>query len=328
VSLIDAYDAALFDLDGVVYLGPAAVPGAADGIRALRQHGVRVGFVTNNAARPPVAVAEHLEDLGVPADVVDIVTSAQAGARMLAAHLPAGATVLIVGTPALAAEVAAVGLSPVMEANDTPDAVIQGYDPTMTWPRLDVACRAIQGGALWFATNTDSTRPTDTGLVPGAGAQIAAVQVAVRPAPLVAGKPYPPLLQETVRRLGSGRPIFVGDRIDTDIMGANAVGMDSLFVFTGAHTKADLVLVDESGRPTHIGYDLRALMMEPRELVLGEGSARCRGQVATISAGEISLAAVPTTLEEQLDALWAVLALVWQHPGVDASVVDHLDLVP
>ncbi|HSN43338.1 MAG TPA: hydrolase, partial [Propionibacteriaceae bacterium] len=112
-------------------------------------------------------------------------------------------------------------------------------------------------------------------------------------------------------------------------MGANAVGMDSLFVFTGAHGKADLLEVDESGRPTHLGFDLRALLDEPRELELaGDDTARCRDQVAVLSGDTITLEVVPTTRDAQLDALWAVLALLWSRPGVDGSVAGRLDLIP
>ncbi|MGO4958140.1 HAD-IIA family hydrolase [Luteococcus sp. Sow4_B9] len=327
-ALVETYRAALFDLDGVVYLGPSAVPGAAEGIQELRHRGTQIGYVTNNAARRPATVVEHLTELGVPAELADVVTSAQAGARMLTEQLPAGSRILVVGTQALADEVAAVGMAPVWTLQDEPVAVIQGYDPQMTWPRLDDACRAIQGGAAWFATNTDSTRPTDTGLVPGAGAQIAAVQVAVTTQPLVAGKPCTPLLEETMRRLGTSEAIFVGDRLDTDVMGAVAVGMDSLFVFTGAHGKADLLAADESCRPTAIGHDLRALLAPARIAELGESEARCNGVRARVENGRVRLDDIPSEREGQLDALWAVLQLVWRDTTLDADVVNQLDLLP
>ena len=327
-ALVDEYQAALFDLDGVVYLGPAPVVGAPEGIQQLKDRGTQVGFVTNNAARPPQVVVDQLVGLGVPAELSDVVTSAQAGARMLADQLPADSTVLVVGTEALAAEVEAVGMRPVTSSADAPEAVIQGYDPQMTWPRLDDACIAVQGGARWFATNTDSTRPTDKGLVPGAGAQIAAVGFTVRTTPQVAGKPYPPLLLETMRRMGTERAIFVGDRLDTDIMGAVAVGMDSLFVFTGAHGKRDLVEAGPDARPTHIGFDLRALL-EPARTVEREGDVvRCGEQEASLTDGTIRLAAIGEDQAGQLDALWAVLQLVWEHPEADAAVVEQLSLLP
>lgn len=326
--LVDGYEAALFDLDGVVYLGPTAVEGAPEGIAALKEHGTRIGYVTNNAARPPQVVVDQLTHLGVPAVLADVVTSAQAGARMLRDQLPQGSRVLVVGTQALADEVSAVGMVPVLQSSEEPVAVIQGYDPQMTWPRLDDACHAVQAGASWFATNTDSTRPTDKGLVPGAGSQIACVQATVTVAPQVAGKPCPPLLLETLRRLGTEKAIFVGDRLDTDVMGAVAVGMDSLFVFTGAHGKRDLVAAGVDARPTAIGYDLRALLAEPRTAQVTGDSATCGEQVARVVDGAVMLDTVPSEREAQLDALWAILQLVWATPGLDASIVEKLDQLP
>lgn len=324
--LVDAYEAALFDLDGVVYLGPAPVEGAPEGIAALRELGVQVGFVTNNAARPPQVVVDQLTGLGVEAHLSDVVTSAQAGARQLAEALEPGSRVLVVGTQALADEVEAAGMVPVWSREDRPSAVIQGYDPQLTWPRIDDACHAIQAGARWFATNTDSTRPTDVGLVPGAGAQIAAVRVAVTQEPTVAGKPCTPLMEETMRRMGTRQAIFVGDRLDTDVQGAVAVGMDSLFVFTGAHGKQDLLQAPEDQRPTTIGHDLRSLLEPARRATLDGEEARCRDQQALIVDGRIHLDQVPTGREEQLDALWAVLQLAWD-TGADAGVLDRLDQV-
>ena len=328
MSLVDEYTAALFDLDGVVYLGPAPVEGAPEGIRELKERGTKVAFVTNNAARKPQVVVDQLVALGVPADLSDVVTSAQAASRMLADHLPAGSIVLVTGTEALADEVRAVGLAPVSDLAQQPVAVIQGYDPNMTWQRLDLTCQAIQAGAQWFATNTDSTRPTEKGLVPGAGAQIAAVQTAVTVSPLVAGKPCPPLLLETLRRLGTERAIFVGDRLDTDIEGAVAVGMDSLFVFTGAHGKADLLAAGPGCRPTHIGYDLRSLLEDPHAVEVTGTQARCGAQKAELLGGEVTLlGAPPVGREAQLDALRAVLALVWGNDGASFSTPELLDEV-
>lgn len=327
--LIDAYDCAMFDLDGVLYLGPAAVPGAAEAVTQLRRDGVRLGYVTNNAARTPATVAAHLRDLGIPAEVDDVVTSSQAGARMLATELPPGAKVLIVGTQALADEVALVGLTPVWSSADQPTAVIQGYDPGMTWPRLDDACYAIQAGARWYATNTDANRPTDRGRVPGAGAQIGVVATSVQGTPRVAGKPCRPLMDETIVRLDATRPIFVGDRIDTDIVGAFNVGMDSLFVFTGTHGKRDLLEATPQGRPTHIGYGLEALLQPARQLdQVTPAAASCRGQRAVRQGRTLSLETSPATRDEQLDALWALLHLAWRDGGDFEEASAQLDLLP
>ena len=327
MSLIDTYDAALFDLDGVVYLGPEVIPGAAESISELRKQGVRVGFVTNNAARAPKAVAEHLTELGVEAAEGDVVASSQAVARLMASRLPAGAPVLVVGTRALADQITAVGLAVVNSSADAPMAVVQGYDPNMTWPRLDDACHAIQNGAEWYVSNTDATRPTNKGLVPGAGPMMDVVASAVDATPIIAGKPYPPLMEETVIRLGASHPLFVGDRIDTDIMGASGVGMDSLFVFTGAHGKQDLLDAPENGRPTHIGHDLYAMLAPARSVEVNNDRATCAGVTATVVDGVVELSGVPAERDEQLDALWAVLQLVWHQEAEGQSAADRLDKI-
>lgn len=318
MTLISNYDAALFDLDGVVYLGPEVVPGAAESISQLREQGVRVGFVTNNAARTPQQVADHLTELGVEASADDVVTSAQAVARLMANELPAGSPVLVCGSRALASEVTAVGLAVVNSSADAPVAVVQGYDPTLNWADFDDACYAIHQGAQWFVSNTDANRPTNKGLVPGAGAMMKVVGSAVDAEPSIAGKPYAPLMHETITRLQAERPLFVGDRIDTDIMGAVGVGMDSLFVFTGAHGKADLLAADESGRPTHLSYDLAGLHAAARQAEVSEGRATCHDQVAVVRDGQVQLDQVPTDRDAQLDALWATLQLVW-HQGADGT---------
>ncbi len=327
LSLIDRYDAALFDLDGVVYLGPEPVPGAAEGIAELRGRGVRIGFVTNNAARPPRAVVDQLVGLGIRCDLDDVVTSAQAGAAMLATHFRPGSLIYIAGSDALADEVRAVGMTVTRNWRERPVAVIQGYDPATAWETLDGACLAIQRGAQWFATNSDLTRPTDLGLVPGAGAQLNVVRAAVDAEPLEAGKPSPPLLQETMRRLNAERPIFVGDRLDTDILGANRVGIDSLFVFTGAHGKHDLVEADDDLRPTWIGHGVPALLRPAREAAWDGDTCRVGNQRARMDDNRVHLAAVPAADEDQYDAVWAILQVAWRHPGADTGVLDRLEAV-
>lgn len=327
--LIDDYDAALFDLDGVVYLGPAPVPGAPEGLARLREHGTHIGFVTNNAARPPQVVVDQLVRLGIEASTEDVVTAAQAGARLLAEQLDAGSLVFVAGARALVDEVEAVGMRTTRDWRDQPDAVIQGYDPEIAWSTLDGACHAIQHGARYFVTNSDMTRPTDVGLVPGAGTQIAVVTATTKATPIEAGKPCPPLLHETVRRIGAQHPIFVGDRLDTDIEGAHNVGMDSLLVFTGAHGKRDVAAAGPEARPTHIGLDLRALLGEPR-VARREGDAcTVNGRTARVHDGTIVLDDVPHDQEAQFDALWALLQLAWEDGGLDTGqALDQLDLVP
>ncbi|RCK71455.1 HAD-IIA family hydrolase [Desertihabitans brevis] len=309
-TLASRHDVVLLDLDGVVYLGRSPVPHAADSLHRLRNQGAGVGFVTNNAARTPEEVAAHLVELGVEAAPEDVITSAQAGARLLADQLPEGSTVLVLGTAALHREVEALGLRVVDSADDAPAGVIQGYDPQLAWPRLNEAAHAVQRGAVWVATNTDTNRPTDRGLVPGHGTAVAAVRAAVDVDPLVAGKPSPPLLQEAVRRTGASRPLFVGDRLDTDVAGARAAGMASLLVLTGSHGVPQLLAAPPDARPDHLAADLRGLLDPVPEVDLGDDVARCGDAVVRLTGGRL-VVDQPVPPEQQVPAAWAAARLCW-----------------
>jgi glycerol 3-phosphatase-2 len=308
-AVIDAYDAALFDLDGVVYLGPAAVPGAADALRRLRERGTRVGFVTNNAARSPEDVAVHLVELGIPASAADVVTSGQAAAHLVLHRFGRGARVLAVGGEGVIAALEEADLVAVSSADDSPVAVIQGYGFELTFQQLNEAAFAIQRGAHWVATNTDSTRPTDRGLAPGNGAAVAAVGMAVSAQPEVAVKPYRPLLDETVARLGAQRPILVGDRLDTDIAGAAKAGLDSMLVLTGSHGPSELCAATPEERPTHLGYDLCALLAPGLLVQPIPNGFRCGSASARLAAGRVELEGAEAWA---IDALWALAHLTWQ----------------
>ncbi|HET9117599.1 MAG TPA: HAD-IIA family hydrolase [Pseudonocardiaceae bacterium] len=261
---LDGYDAVLLDLDGTVIRGAASVPEAPDVINELRQAGRALLFITNNASRAPAEVARQLVDLGVHTVPEEILTSGQAAVELLANQLPAGAAILVIGSAALAAEVGSAGLRPVTEVSDQPVAVVQGHSPDTGWARLAEACLAIRGGALWIACNVDRTLPTERGLLPGNGAMVAALQAATDREPIVAGKPARLLLDTAVDRTGAQRPLVVGDRLDTDIAGARAAGLDSLLVLSGVSDAAGLLAAPPEQRPSYLGADLRVLR-EPLE---------------------------------------------------------------
>ena len=227
------HDALLVDLDGTVYAGPDAIPGAVEALEAARGRGQTVSYVTNNASRAPGAVSEHLTSLGLTVTDDDVVTSAQAGAAVLAQRCEAGARVLVVGTEALADEVRAVGLEPVRSADDEPAAVVQGHNPDTDWRQLAEASLALGRGATWVACNVDPTLPSDRGILLGNGSMVAALRTATGREPEVAGKPAAPLLRQAVERVGASTPLVVGDRLDTDIEGGHAVDAETLLVLTG-----------------------------------------------------------------------------------------------
>ncbi|QFZ22329.1 HAD-IIA family hydrolase [Saccharothrix syringae] len=260
--LLDRYDALLLDLDGTVYRGREAVPGAVEAVAAAREHGVGVRFVTNNASRSPSDVAGHLTELGFHAALEEVSTSAQAGAAMLLDLVPPGTRVVVLGTDALAEEVRSRGFEPVRSA-DGAGAVVQGLSQELGWRELAEACVAIRAGARWVACNVDATLPTERGLLPGNGALVAALRTATGVEPLVAGKPATPLLEQAAKSVGAQRPLVVGDRLDTDIAGAVSAGMDSLLVLTGVSTEEEARLLPEDRRPTHVAPDLSILHRLP-----------------------------------------------------------------
>ncbi|MGB6161811.1 MAG: HAD-IIA family hydrolase [Pseudonocardiaceae bacterium] len=258
-ALLDGYDAVLLDLDGTVIRGAEAVPEAPDVINEWRQAGRAVQFITNNASRAPDEVAKQLTALGVRTAADEVVTSAQVAVALLAAQLPAGSAVLVVGAEALIAEVRSVGLRPVFAVSQQPVAVVQGHSPETGWTRLAEACLAIRDGAIWVACNVDLTLPTERGLLPGNGSMVAALRAATDREPTVAGKPARPLLDMAVDRIGARQPLVVGDRLDTDIAGARAAGLDSLLVLSGVADVGTLLAAPPEQRPGHLGADLRAL---------------------------------------------------------------------
>lgn len=313
--LQDDYDALLLDLDGVVYAGGAAVPHAVSALVAARAAGLRLAFVTNNASRTPEAIAEQLCSLGVEALPSEVASSAQAAGRLLT-DLPPGAPVLVAGGPGLWAAVEAAGMRPVRAASDAPVAVVQGYAPEVGWLALAEVTVAVRAGARWIATNLDATIPSERGILPGNGTLVAAVSAALGRGPdAVAGKPQRPLHDEAVQRTRSSRPLVVGDRLDTDIEGANAVGADSLLVLTGVCRPADLVVAAGPRRPTYLGLDLRALTEAARP-----ASAGAPGWRATADTDLITLSGAG----DPVDALRAVLALSW--PIVDDGGAPRVEV--
>ncbi|HWB35452.1 MAG TPA: HAD-IIA family hydrolase [Rugosimonospora sp.] len=322
--LVDGYDLLIFDLDGVVVLGSEAVPYAVEAVNRLYAEGRRVAYATNNASRSPVQVAALLGGLGIGAVPDEVITSPQAAAELLAGRLPAGAKVLVVGSGALADEVAAAGLEPVWHADDGPVAVVQGYDAGVGWAQLAEGCVAVRAGALWVATNADRTLPSPRGPLPGNGALVAALATALDRQPdEIVGKPAPGLFAQAARRVGAGTPLVVGDRLDTDIEGAVRAGMPSLLVLTGVATPADLLAAPPSQRPSHVAADLRGLFTAGGTAALlpgDSGAGRAEGNGWRVRRHEhgIELSGDGTPV----DALAVLCAVAWGTPGVDPDAIS------
>lgn len=258
--LAAAYDAILLDLDGVVYRGREPVPGAAGSLRRLREAGLRIAFLTNNSSRTPEAIAQHLTSLGIPGSADEIVTSAEATARLLAHRGTASA--FVVGEEGLRAAIAGAGVRLVDDgaADDgAVDAVVVGLDRHASYERLRDAAILVDRGARLVATNPDGSYPTAEGTRwPGAGALLAVVVATTGADPEIVGKPHAALFEAALERTGGSRPLVVGDRLDTDIAGAMALGWDSALVLTGISTAEDLR--DTPWRPTYVLDDLRGLL--------------------------------------------------------------------
>jgi hypothetical protein len=196
----------------------------------------------------------------------------------------------------------------VRSADDDPVAVIQGYGFDLRWQELNEAAIAIQRGADWVATNVDPTRPTDRGLVPGNGAAVIAVKMAVQVEPEVAGKPFRPLLDDTVERLGAHHPLFVGDRLDTDIAGAVNAGLDCMLVLSGSHRAEELLAAAPGERPHHVGEDLRALLRPALVATQTNGEFRCRQATAAAVDGRLIVNRNGST---RIEAIWAAAHAMW-----------------
>jgi HAD superfamily hydrolase (TIGR01457 family) len=305
-TLLDRHDLILADLDGTLYQGREAIPGAVEAVRAAGDRGVRTLYVTNNAARSPGDVAAHLAELGYPAEAADVATSSQAAAALLAEQLPDGAKVLVVGTAALVAEISEAGLTPT-DAADGATAVVQGLDPQLRYATLAEACIALRAGAVWVACNVDPTLPSERGPLPGNGSLVAVLRTATRLEPQVAGKPAPALMQTAARRVGADAPLVVGDRLDTDIQGGRAAGFPTLLVLTGVSDAAELLAAPPEARPDYVGADLAALDLDPDDLALGSRPGW------TVAGGPDGL--VLSGAGDPLDALRALCVRHWDTGG-------------
>lgn len=322
-ALCRVHDVALLDLDGVVYVGADAVPGAREGLVAAEEAGMRVGYLTNNASRRPAVVADHLRELGMPvADDDVVITSAQAVARLIRDEVGAGATVLVAGGEGLLHCLQEVGLRTTHALDDSVDAVVQGFSADLAWTDLAEVSYAVHSGVPWFASNADLTFPTARGTAPGNGSLVQAVANATRRRPVVAGKPERALFEESLERLAPQAPLMIGDRIDTDIEGAVGAGIPSLAVLTGVSSLQDLADAPTGSRPDFVGPDLRSLLVAHPRVDVSEDRATCGA--ATVRREGDALAVEDAG--EALHLARAVVGLAWHLADETGSVPRVLGL--
>ena len=261
-ALYTNFDAALLDLDGTAYSGKLPIEHAATAAEEAREAGLKIGFVTNNASRTPLTVAEQLKELGFKAEPKDIMTSAMDVIAVMSEHLDEGASVYVVGGEGLRQALREAGYVLVDSADEVPAAVVQGFDASVTWTQLTEAAFALQRGAQYFATNLDATLPQERGFALGNGALVRAVSYATRKRPVAAGKPEPGIYQRAAELLDSENPIAVGDRLETDILGAVAAGIPALHVLTGVHDARAVICAPRGQRPSYLAMDMRGLLEE------------------------------------------------------------------
>lgn len=261
--------ALIIDMDGVLWHGITPLPGLADFFQTLRALNIRFILATNNASLTQAQYVTKLAALGVTVAQHEILTSAMATAFYLAEHNnPATTRVFVVGEegatqPLIECGFTLTGLYEIKKDNDPSqkgaDIVVCGKDQTLTWDKLATATLNIRAGAQFIATNADTTLPTEHGITLGNGAILAALQVATGVTPISIGKPEPIMYQQAMLLLGSdpSETIAIGDRLETDILGAVRAGIRSVMVLTGISTEDDLKT--STYRPTWVMQDIIAV---------------------------------------------------------------------
>ncbi len=315
---LDGVDLLLADLDGVVYAGPSALPYAVESINRAQQT-LRVGYLTNNASRTDAAVAAHLTELGLTVAPEDVVTSPQAAVVVLESLVDAGSKILVVGGDGLVDELQKAGFAVTRSADDDPAAVVQGFAPEVGWKDLAEAAFALQtrpgqDELPWIATNTDWTLPQARGIAPGNGTLVSAVHTAVGRLPVVAGKPERAIFDAAVARFTASSPLFIGDRLDTDILGANRAGMPSALVMTGIDRAKQVLAAPEGSRPSYLLGDLRELF-EPYRHAHTSTEKRSGDTLVTVGAAVVRIhdnhVDIDRAGDRSIDLLRAGAAAIW-----------------
>jgi HAD superfamily hydrolase (TIGR01450 family) len=327
--LAEAFDLALVDLDGVARRGDQPIEHATESLTAAK-NSMRIVFVTNYTALTLDQVTTQLGTLGIECSNDDVMTASVACAALLKTKLQPGAKVLVVGGLGLVEAVQAAGFQVILStepeaADQKPEAVAMGFDPSVTWYDLAEAAFAVQNGAWFVATNLDKSLPRPRGNAPGNGAMVGAVTAATGVQPMCDGKPSPAMYQLVVQRTGAKHPLAIGDRLDTDLGAARAANIPGLHVFTGVSSARDAVLAKPEYRPSFIGADLRTLFethVAPQEgpdgwWVSGQRSARVSDN------GELELDAQGAV---GIDVVRAACAAAWA--AADAGVEVNPASVP
>jgi glycerol-1-phosphatase len=310
--LAQRFDCILFDLDGVLYRGSQAIKGASETMKTLVTMNIGRSFITNNASKTPAQVAAHLRELGIDAAPIDVATSPQSAVQVLEDFVAQGrvsarARVYVVGGEGIEWALHDGGFESTRDPEGC-QVVMQGFGPLVSWSELAEAAYLVANGALWIATNLDSTFPTDKGIAPGNGSLVNAVAAAAGRGPDgVGGKPAPALLEFALEQSGAHYPLMVGDRYDTDIAGAIAVGIPSLLVLSGVCDAQEVWISDL--RSHYLAEDVTALIETYPDIDLHGDSATCEGAIATLNRADRS---AKVSGGSEINGLRALDALKWQ----------------
>jgi len=321
VNVLEGVDAVLADLDGVVYKGADPIPHAVESLQRVAADGIRLGYITNNASRTDAQVAEHLSSFGLTVSAADVVTSPQAAMRILTTLVGPGSPVLVVGGIGLVSEVEKAGLVVTRSADDRPAAVVQGFAPDVGWTQLAEASFALHDPAVhWVATNTDWTIPVARGIAPGNGTLVSAVHTAVGRLPVVAGKPEKPIFELAVERFGAQNAVFIGDRLDTDTLGAQRAGLRAIHVLTGIDRAKQLLAAPKDSRPDFILDDLRQLFEPyPVTVTSKDGTETRVGSAVVRMTGHV--VRVVSSGDSSIDLVRAGTAAIW-NSGLSIHALD------
>ena len=245
LARLRAAKAFIFDMDGVLYRGSDPLPGVSELLAAIERRGAGYVLATNNSMASPEQYADRLTQMGLTVGAEKIQTSGTATRDYLLQHLPKGAAVYVVGMPGLKEQIYGVGGFTVAEPAEgvaNTAAVVCGLDQQFTYDKLKAAFFAIRAGATFIATNIDSSLPTETGFVPGAGTIVAAIRTATGVTPVVIGKPSPEVLIQAALELDASpaQTVMIGDRLDTDILAGNRANMLTAMVLTGVSSLDDI----------------------------------------------------------------------------------------
>ena len=321
-KLYERFDAVYFDLDGVLYRGLNAVDGAAEAVSEICHGGCGVAFVTNNASRTPEEVALHLLELGIPAKPSEVVTSSQVAVEILQQHIQPGARVFVVGGDGVEEALRVAGFVPSRESRDC-EAVVQGFGPQVSWRDLAQASYLIQGGAIWIATNLDSTFPTASGIAPGNGSLVDAVRNAVgRDPDGVGGKPDRAMMNRTIAAVPGDRPLLVGDRYDTDIAAGIAAEIPTMLVLSGVTQAMDVWRA--SLRADYLCESVQGLVLAYPECSINGDDYLCGEARATFIAADMTVRARGGTRLERLRAADSLKWFMVKQVGLDAFMQGRI----